>query len=332
MKLPCLVAAALLINACDTEPLKGDPYGRLALDFASMFSPEAPAFQYETKDRLPPEKLARMVAGPAALLEQGKLVEAERAFAQLIARKRASSNGSGSVEADYHMAWALALFEASLEDGWSATDEAAVRHLRISASLYERNFGKNHPETALALATLADAMDQRLAPNSLAERTELFRRVAAIREETLGPHNIETVASWRSYLRLLVHPEQQDRADFEQALEIANRLISDPQIKDDSLTDMSRTGTYAYRAVALLRLHRTAEGIASMNDYWRLMQQSTDSDDHESCLKYEDVTKSFFSALNASDGGPDTEALRQRDKAVCDMDEWPLLRIDRPGV
>jgi hypothetical protein len=149
--------------------------------------PQAAPREPETRDRINGEALAALTAGPARLIEAGRIAEAERAFEALLARQPA---GTPAVS-DHLTSFGLALFMA----GDRAVRLRSVAYFRRAVDAARAAFGPNHPELALSLNTYADAQTELWPEDPPREADAALAEAYRIRLSTLGPANIETLAS-----------------------------------------------------------------------------------------------------------------------------------------
>lgn len=148
---------------------------------------EVPARDPETRDRIQGEALAALTAGPARLIGQGKVAEAERAFEALLARQPA---GTAAVS-DHLTSFGLALFMAEDRN----VRLRSIAYFRRAVEAARATFGPNHPELALALNTYADAQTELYRENPPREADAALAEAYRIRLTALGPGNIETLAN-----------------------------------------------------------------------------------------------------------------------------------------
>ena len=150
----------------------------------------------ETKDRLPPGAMARMVEGPMSAVRERGLAGGDAGFERLLATEETRSGSNKVKIADLHMAYGLGLY-----DVWSKTDDqlmlqASRDRIRDSIPLYRAAFGPAHPEVALALHTFADVdieLNGDVSPHAEVALWEALR----IRRAALGAGNAETLATER---------------------------------------------------------------------------------------------------------------------------------------
>ena len=178
-----VVAAALA--------LLGPAGGCIAGEAEFQQPPDPP----ETKYRLPPEMMTEMVAEPMAALRAGGVAAGREAFEQL-RRTAAARYGPESVRiADLHMAFGVELYMRSMITEDQELLRASRDYLHASIPAYRATFGTTHPDVALALNSYADVEiklhGDRVTPQAEAALREALR----IRLATLGPKNIETLAT-----------------------------------------------------------------------------------------------------------------------------------------
>lgn len=157
-----------------------------------------PGVPRETKERLSPEKMEAMVAGPLRAAQAGDLAKARRAFDGLVEKAR-RRHGSASVrEADLHTAFGVQLYTLGGDLGREDLQRLAPTYLKLAVDASKRAFGPRHPETALALHSYADVLVG-LADGAPPEEAEIALIDAySIRQATLGASNVETLAAMRA--------------------------------------------------------------------------------------------------------------------------------------
>jgi hypothetical protein len=148
----------------------------------------------ETKDRFPPEAMARMVEGPMSAVRERGLAQGDAAFERLVSGEKARDGSNRVRIADLHMAYGVELYME-----WSAKNdiallEASRDRIRASIPLYRAAFGPAHPEVALALNSFADVEIDLNGDESPAGKAAL-REALRIRRATLGAENAETLAT-----------------------------------------------------------------------------------------------------------------------------------------
>jgi hypothetical protein len=175
---------------------------KIIIAIALVVSAAAATFVYgsvgpppETKDRLTPEAMERMVEGPIAAVRKYGLATGQAEFQRLLAGEEARS-GSDSVR----VADLLTSFGVGLYSEWDGADrqtmlEASRDYLNLAVSRYRNAFGPEHPEVAVALHSFADVdielHENRATPEAKAALQEALR----IRRKTLGPEHHETRAT-----------------------------------------------------------------------------------------------------------------------------------------
>jgi hypothetical protein len=144
----------------------------------------------ETKDRFPPEAMARMVEGPMSAVRKHGLAEGEAAFERLLAVE-----GSNRVRiADLHMAYGVELYNERIRKDDPVLLKASRDRIRASIPLYRAAFGSTHPEVALALNSFAD-VEIELNGEDSPQAEAALREALRIRRATLGDVNAETLAT-----------------------------------------------------------------------------------------------------------------------------------------
>ncbi len=143
-----------------------------------------------TQDRLTPEVMEEMVAGPMRHAQAGDVPRAQREFEVLLARSDPEDRS------DLLTAFGIGLYMLGPVEG----DDPIYR--RLSLPYLERaipaarsRFGAWHPETALILATYGDALRQSAAGDPPRQADRVLAEAYLIRERMLGPGNVETVAA-----------------------------------------------------------------------------------------------------------------------------------------
>ena len=161
-----------------------------------------PAPPPETKDRLSPDAMKRMVQGPMKIVRERGLAMGRENFDRLLTSTE-SRSGAGSVRAaDLVTAFAVELYLEGLNQDDDAEKLAARDYLRDAIPRYRKAFGPKHPEVAVALHTFADA-DVALHDNRLTPEAEgALEEALQIRRASLGPQDRETLATERRLTRL----------------------------------------------------------------------------------------------------------------------------------
>lgn len=173
-----------LVGIASLSPASGQPPA------PPVIGAEAPP---QTKDRVPPEQMEAMVAGPLALVREGRRAEADAAFNALLGAARA--RGSKVRAADLLTAYGVGLYMEGDADAPDDTRRAAIPWLEQAVAATREAWGPKHPETALALQDLADVL-RKISPDSPPPEAErALREALAIRRETLGPGNGETLVT-----------------------------------------------------------------------------------------------------------------------------------------
>jgi tetratricopeptide (TPR) repeat protein len=182
-----------------------------------------------TKDRLPNDRMAEMVAAPLALAESGDLAGAQREFEAQLAR-------SGPQEApDLLTGFGVGLYLKGLEKDSEPLMRAALPYLERAIPAATARFGDGHPEMALALTTYADAL-RKLSPRDPPRRAdEAYQRAYHIRARTLGPNNAETLYSLArlAQVRGLPSRTQGDPARIEKAADLFQAVIRGREANPD---------------------------------------------------------------------------------------------------
>lgn len=156
--------------------------------------PPAQSSVTETQDRLPPERMEQLVAGPMSVFRKSGLVAARKDFDTLLAGA-VKAHGKGSVEAaDLLTSFAVQLFEAGIDDD-TAVAKASLDYLKRAISAYRAAFGPRHPEVALALNSYADALMQVNGDAGRPDAKAALEEAHSIRVATLGADNPETQAA-----------------------------------------------------------------------------------------------------------------------------------------
>ena len=156
----------------------------------------------ETKDRLPPDRMEALVSAPMALVRQGRLEAADAVFRAQRARA-AAADPSRRQEADLLTAYGILLYtEGMKEREDDVLQEAAIPWLREAVKAARTGWGPVHPETALALQDLGDALSRAGVTKIPAEAEQALAEAYSIRRQTLGPEDRETQASWKALTRV----------------------------------------------------------------------------------------------------------------------------------
>jgi len=241
------------------------------LVFARAHLPPPPAFVAprppETKDRLTPEQMEAMVAGPVALLRQGKAAEADAAARRLVGA--AQARGDSVRAADLLTAYGVQRFSDATAHGGPEDRRGAIAWFREAVAAARRAWGPDHPETALALNDLGDVLRQ-IAPDPPGEEAEqALRQAYAIRLKTLGPRNPETLAAGRALADVLSAgpPAARLRTGTDAEIRKLYRDAAEGQeSRGAAVPAPERLGPWMGLALAEARSGRPAEALA---DYER---------------------------------------------------------------
>jgi hypothetical protein len=159
-----------------------------ALGFCSVEPPE-------TKDRLSPEQMERLVAEPMAVVRERGLGAGDAAFQRLVAAEEARSGRNSIKIADLLTAYGVELYLEGIMPDEPALLQASRDRLAAAAAAHRAAFGPNHPEVALALHSMAD-VDLELNGGRMTPRAEAaLREALRIRRASLGPEDRETLAT-----------------------------------------------------------------------------------------------------------------------------------------
>ena len=226
---------------------------------------EAPA----TKDRLSPESMDALVAGPMALLKKSGLDAAQKAFEALVV-DAVKKHGKGSVEeADLLTAFGVALDLEGIDRSDEKLERAALPYVERAIPAYRAAFGPRHPEVALALNSYATLLhnfhDKALDTAAEAALVEAI----SIRREKLGPDNPETKTA-EAELAQLQDPEANGLNDALKAMEqAAGAAAASPTAGEETLASASDTGKHglwtplAYSSPLIDEFSKDAKDFAS---------------------------------------------------------------------
>lgn len=145
----------------------------------------------ETKDRLTPETMRRLVAIPLDWANSGDLPRAKAAFEADLA-KRAPGQDAALLRADMLMAFGVMLYTDALDPDDHARMDAAVDYIRRAVEAYRQARGSNHPDLALALNSYADIMRMASGANPSPTVEPALDEAYRIRVATIGMRNAET--------------------------------------------------------------------------------------------------------------------------------------------
>lgn len=157
-----------------------------------------------TKDRLSPEKMQSLVAGPFALVARGDLAGGQAAFEQQLTDLKGDHGGDSVVVADALSSFGVTLFNS----GRNEARRASVPYLHRAVTAMQAAFGPQHPEVALALNDYADVVEILELDPSAGDSIAALREATAIRQATLGPANAETVSTAITLAAALSRPQR----------------------------------------------------------------------------------------------------------------------------
>ena len=271
-----------------------------SLGMAQQVTPPAPiskALYPETKDRLTEEQMNALVEGPVEALEQKQLALAENRFVALLEKARAKEGPTSLTVADLEMSFGVALFMAGKMENLAGAGDSSIRHIGQSVTDYAAHFGRSHPETALALTSLSDALGELNDDAMVEQRIPLVRESYAIRQSTLGDTHPETLANRVNLIVLLTHPDIKNRKYFEEAVSLA----ADAQRKAPAgmpaghLLSKDRLGLAA--ALPMIRMGKVEAGVAQVK---RVLAAYRPSPDNSSvCVGMTKILERISAALAA---------------------------------
>ena len=188
--------------------------------------PAEPAY---TTDRISYEALDAMVAAPVARIAAGRLEDGVQAFEAQLARASAAD------KADLLTAFGIAVYKLGLSGDDDGLRRASLPFLERAIAATAARFGADHPETALAINTYADAL-RALSPDDPPRQVDdLYRQAYDIRVRTLGPGNLETLAVLLRIAQLTGHPTRtgRDPARTEAAAALFEQVIKGRELSPD---------------------------------------------------------------------------------------------------
>lgn len=183
----------------------------------------------ETKDRMPPEAMATLVAPAMAAVREGDLKQAEWLFQRQIEAVRTTQGMNSLKEADLLTAFGIGVLSFGQETEDSKLQHASLPYLRRAVPAMRAAFGDVHPEVALALHSLADAEVLLAEDNPPRSADSSLVEAHRIRVATLGRHDLETVATLAALGRLKGLPGRVngDPARLAQAAKLMGQAIAD---------------------------------------------------------------------------------------------------------
>lgn len=165
-----------------------------------------------------------------AVQEGGDALEARKLATQLERTFESRYGKDSPAYAEAVMFRALSIF---YEDG-----PASLPVFRESLRRYEAALGPQHVDVALALHTLADALDETNGDSSLSEIEGLYRRAFDIRNSALGPQNATTASAALAVARVLLRRAQLDQTR-DQLVEADQKAGFAVAIYSSALEDLS---------------------------------------------------------------------------------------------
>jgi len=209
-----------------------------------------------TKDRLGPEALDAMVAGPMAIIADGDWEGGERAFEVLLA-ERSKRHGANSVEvADLLSAFGVAVHR--FDDGGPA-----IIYLRRAVEAAKAVYGPTHPEVALAITDVAMVQWDGADGPPPVEVDEALREAYRIRVATLGPNHTETAWNLAQLAKLAALPSRIDGRPerVDSAITLRRQSIEAMRIGADPNYPDAVAMAYVDLAELYVRNGRVGEGL-----------------------------------------------------------------------
>lgn len=165
----------------------------------------APAAEL-TMDRLSSDQMEELVAKPMALVRSGKLGQAKSSFEKMMSKARKQRGENSVIEADLLTAFGVSLYVEGLDRKEDALRRASLPYLAQAIPAYRAAFGPIHPEVAVALNSHADVIIALNDDVATPEAEAAIEEALSIRLATLGPGNIETLASRKQLAIIRGHP------------------------------------------------------------------------------------------------------------------------------
>jgi len=165
-------------------------------------SQTGPGPSRETKDRLTPDRMAELVAGPLRAAEAGDLARSERLFERLVESARRRHGSGGVREADLLTAFAIQLYTRGSELPREDMRQLSRAYAERSVQASKRLFGPRHPETALALHSYGHLLFELRSDDPPAEAEAALAEAYSIRQAALGADNAETLSALRTLARI----------------------------------------------------------------------------------------------------------------------------------
>lgn len=300
-----MIGLLLLFASPDAEP-------PIVID---MSAAEEPKYYPETKDRLSPVQLAQMVEGPVVELAKRGLTAAEAKFQRLVDGARDANGRPTLKSADLHSGFGVELYLEATASEDPAVEAASLNHLRLAAGIYEQVLGKQHPEVALALTSLADAMGELDKGRWIAERLPLYRDSLAIRRAVLGAHNPETVANMLDIAEVLAQSPSLDAAMAGEALRLLDEAAANAPTNVPPGHELSKARFDLGRADIFAAQGRGAEAL----DHGEAAVNALGEDGGPRCLEFVSITQRIEKRFNATEWDGRAAALAKRMSGRCGL-------------
>jgi|GEM_PF-3567560 len=269
----------------------------------------------ETKDRISNDELKALVAGPLALAAAGRAAEADAAVRALVADAEGKADRARA--ADILMGYAVGLYNEP------PTRRGSVSWLAQAAAAAAAAWGPLHAETALALQTYADGL-RKLDPDAPPPEVErALRQVVAIRTQTLGADNGETVMTMRTLAETLAAGPPAATPDPKRAAEaaalFARAIAVAPAANMQNPMEELVAGRLAF-ARLWARVGKAEEAMAQFDAARMLLAQhgpNAPDDAEGACRAFLFWGPRVYQALLAHGAAAEAERLRRDGEAVA---------------
>jgi tetratricopeptide (TPR) repeat protein len=172
-----------------------------------------------TKDRLPPDAMRAMVAGPLAIVEQGDFAAGAAAFEALLLEIKAEKGDSSVEAADALTSFGVLILEQDRK-------REAVGYLRRAVDAYRAALPPDSADLALALNDYATVFLQASPGNPPADVETAAREALAIRVRTLGETNLETAGTYMLLGEVLGGSQRARASQVDEAVSLLRRGIA----------------------------------------------------------------------------------------------------------
>jgi hypothetical protein len=230
------------------------------------------------EDRLTDEEMSGLVEQPIGQVQAGDIEGGRRTFERMLRAAQARHGPNALEAADLLTAFGV-LLDQQDQAVVPGAKPLAPGYLRRAIPIYRAALGPNHPEVALALSTLADALRFARPENPPAEAEQALVEAYRIRLASRGPTHAETLWTILRLAEVRGVPARTggDPARIDAALGELDRAIRLSRHGDAESAERIPVAAYLRRAIILARHGRPGPAMRAFSAADRRARGSSDT-------------------------------------------------------